>query len=42
MVTIPLVQWTELYASAGSIGGVVPNSFAGVTWNAETWTKTAA
>ena len=42
MVTIPLVQWTELYASAGSIGGVVPNSFAGVTWNAEIWTKTAA
>lgn len=41
MVTIPLVQWTELYASAGNVGGVVPNSFAGVTWNAETWTKTA-
>ena len=36
------LRGAELYASAGSIGGVVPNSFAGVTWNAEIWTKTAA
>jgi len=39
MVTIPLTQWTELYANAGTVSGVAPNSFAGVTWNAETWTK---
>ena len=39
MVTIPLTQWTELYASAGGVSGVSPNSFAGVTWNAETWSK---
>lgn len=39
MVTIPLVQWVELYANAPTVSGIVPNSFAGVTWNAETWTK---
>ena len=39
MVTIPLTQWTELYANAGTVSGIAPNSFAGVTWNAETWTK---
>ena len=40
MVTIPLVQWTELYANAEKVSGVVPNSFAGVTWNAEKWKLT--
>lgn len=39
MVTIPLVQWTELYANAEAVSGVAPNSFAGVTWNAEKWLK---
>ncbi|MFM8791959.1 MAG: ABC transporter family substrate-binding protein, partial [Solirubrobacterales bacterium] len=39
MVTIPLTQWTELYANAGTVSGVAPNSFAGVTCNAETCTK---
>lgn len=39
MVTIPLVQWTELYAHSSKVTGVAPNSFAGVTWNAERWTR---
>ncbi|NCX35904.1 MAG: ABC transporter family substrate-binding protein [Actinobacteria bacterium] len=39
MVTVPLVQWTDLYANAASVTGVLPHGSAGVTWNADKWAK---
>ncbi len=37
MATIPLFQFTDLYAHSGNVSGVSANGPLGVTWNANEW-----
>lgn len=37
MATIPLFQFTDLYAHSGNVSGVLANGPLGVTWNANEW-----